>query len=365
MKVNGSDSCIKKQNKLKERGSLDLKRDDEGRILANRRRRFFDPGYFVWCGSPVKWCGDWWLFYSRWPVKYGFDAWVTHSEIAAVKLDDLGGNPVGPSQKLLPMKKGPAWARDVAHNPTVSVASGNLFMALMATQGPELSGSGDMKSPSMDDPVWWEYRNNQRIAIVSSKHPLGPWSLPESPSFDVDRNGWDNRLVSNPSFCARPEGGWLLVYKAVEGDESTWGREVRHGIAHAATMTGPWHRVPGVRPFSCAGSDFPAEDPFIWYDRKAQVYRAIVKDMKGVFTGVSPSLAHFISHNGYDWDLDDPKLLMGNCIRWEDGTIEMMERVERPQVAFDIDGSPVALQVAVLPRGKSALSYSLCLPCHR
>ncbi|MDP0496575.1 MAG: glycoside hydrolase family protein [Verrucomicrobiota bacterium JB024] len=356
--VNGEEQAA-----MKFVASLELARDNEGRVLACRRHRFYDPGYYVWCGSAVFWEGAWWLFYSRWAQKLGFEAWVTHSEIAVARADRLGEPFVPCGKKILPMKDGPAWGRDVAHNPTATVVDGTLYLALMATQGMSSQAGIPDRPLSMDDEIWWECRNNQRIAVVSADHPLGPWAMPDHPSFDVNREGWDSRLVSNPTLCARPDGGWLLLYKAVEGDDSVFGREVRHGVAVSEAAYGPWHRVKGALPFNYEGCDFPAEDPFVWYDHQARIYRAIVKDMVGVFTGVSPSLASFVSADGFNWKLTEPGLVMGNTIRWEDGTVEMMERVERPQVVLDAQGSPVALQVAVLPKGRGALSYSLTLLC--
>ncbi|MGC8050187.1 hypothetical protein, partial [Salmonella enterica] len=53
--------------------------------------------------------------------------------------------------------------------------------------------------------------------------------------------------------------------------------------------------------FTAAGVDFPAEDPFVWYDWKSGRYRAIVKDNAGFFTHAGKSIAQWESKDGFDW----------------------------------------------------------------
>ena len=42
-----------------------------------------DSAYFIWCGTMVQGKdGLFHLYYSRWKKELGFNAWVTHSEVA-------------------------------------------------------------------------------------------------------------------------------------------------------------------------------------------------------------------------------------------------------------------------------------------
>ncbi len=53
---------------------------------------FAEDGYYVWGASVIK--GDdglYHMFYSRWKEEYGFNAWVTHSEIAHATSEKPGG----------------------------------------------------------------------------------------------------------------------------------------------------------------------------------------------------------------------------------------------------------------------------------
>ncbi len=77
------------------------------------------PGYFVWCGAPIR--GDdgrYHLFYSRWPISEGFLAWATHSEIAHAIADA----PLGPYRHAdvsLPERGPQFWDGHCTHNPNV------------------------------------------------------------------------------------------------------------------------------------------------------------------------------------------------------------------------------------------------------
>ena len=54
---------------------------------------FKTEGYYNWCSSILKTNdGMFHLFYSRWPKKLGFNAWLTHSAVAHA----TSKNPLGP-----------------------------------------------------------------------------------------------------------------------------------------------------------------------------------------------------------------------------------------------------------------------------
>ncbi len=330
-------------------------------LCASRSNIFRDPGYHVWCGSVIAWGGCWWLFYSRWPESAGFDAWVTHSEIALAS----GPSPTGPFQPLdhvlLPFCGSHGWEKCSAHNPTIVTDGNRLFMAYMANDGP----AGHSHRPGeavRKDAAWWTHRNNQRIGVASAARPEGPWATTAEPVLDVDPEGWDSLLVNNPSIFQKPDGRWSMIYKAVTKGPAPFGGDVLHGLAEAPKPDGPYLRVPGFHPFAAAGVKFPAEDPFAWWDQGSGIYRAIVKDMKGSLTGVGRALAFYTSVDGREWVKADCPPIFGSEIRWEDGVREKFSRIERPQVTFDGEGTPVALQLACLRDGPESVSFSLSVP---
>ncbi|MCX7010733.1 MAG: GDSL-type esterase/lipase family protein [Kiritimatiellaeota bacterium] len=81
--------------------------------------KFSDPDYYIWCGTMVRGDdGKCHLFYSRWPHKNGFNAWVTHSEVAHA----VGDSPLGPFKHkdvALPERGKEFWDGHCTHNPTV------------------------------------------------------------------------------------------------------------------------------------------------------------------------------------------------------------------------------------------------------
>ena len=70
------------------------------------------------------------LFYSRWPRSKGFEAWVTHSEIAHA----IAEKPSGPYEHVdvaLPARGGDVWDGYCTHNPTVHTFNGNYYLYYM------------------------------------------------------------------------------------------------------------------------------------------------------------------------------------------------------------------------------------------
>lgn len=113
-------------------------------------------------------------FHSRWPEKAGFEAWVTHSEIAYAVAD----NPLGPFHHVATVwtcRDGAAsWDSDVVHNPAILRHGNRYYLYYMGTRGPDF----DLDQPA-DEATWWTYRNNQRIDVAMADHPAGPWTREE------------------------------------------------------------------------------------------------------------------------------------------------------------------------------------------
>lgn len=134
-----------------------------------------------------------------------------------------------------------------------------------------------------------------------------------------------------------------MVYKAVgKAKPGIWGGPVVHLVATADSPTGPFKKY--KQPvFEAKGYDFPAEDPFIWYQEGK--YRAIVKDMHGAFTDAGQSLVLFDSEDGFDWKLANAPLVSTLEINWASGEQQKVAHLERPQLYIE-DGKPVALLCA-------------------
>ncbi len=287
--------------------------------------KFIDPNYYIWCGSMVAdEKGKYHLFYSRWPRKLGFGAWATHSEVAHAVAD----TPLGPYHHVniaLPKRGKDFWDGLCTHNPTIHKFSDKYYLYYMGNTG-NLS--------------YWDNRNHQRIGVAVADDPNGPWKRFDKPLIDVTPGFYDALCCSNPSITQRPDGGYLMVYKAV-GDKGKlpFGGPVVHVAATSDSPLGPFVKRP-YPIFTKEGAKFPAEDPFIWYvsDR----YYAIVKDMRGYFTKAGQALVLFESHNGFDWTVAPHPLVSTPQIRWDNGQIQQLARLERPQLWFE-NGKPRVL----------------------
>lgn len=299
------------------------------------KAKFEDDKYYIWCGSLIKdEMGLYHLYYSRWEKKYGFGAWVTHSEIAHATAPTPFG-PFSHHDVALPRRGAASWDGMNTHNPTIHKFGSKYYLYYTGN-------TGDGKC--MKD-LNFSHRNNQRIGVAIATNPNGPWKRFDKPLIDVssDPEAVDALMVANPSVTERPDGSYLMVYKAVAKKKSMpFGGPVVHLTATSQSPLGPF--IKQMKPiFVKDGIEFPAEDPFVWSQNGR--YYAIVKDMKGYFTDKGRSLVLFESEDGFDWSLSENALVSDLCIDWEDGRKEKMSHLERPQLFFE-NGIPTVLLTA-------------------
>lgn len=313
---------------------------------------FRDPGYIVWCGSMIMGDdGKYHLFYSRWPEKLGHFAWVTSSEVAHAVSD----SPFGPfsfADVTLPPRGARFWDGLCTHNPTITRFGGKYYLYYMGNTGDGKQVKG----------LNWSHRNNQRIGVAVADSPAGPWIRMDQPLISPTEGFHDALCMANPSVTQRPDGGYLMVYKAVGKKKALpFGGPVVHLVAMADNPTGPFRKLPDPV-FISPGSSFAAEDPFIW--RGPDRYWAIVKDFKGAFSGTGKtSLALFESADGIQWHTAKHPLVSGLALRCADGSVLSLEKLERPQLLMN-GGEPAVLICAAAPAGHLSKSFSVQIPLH-
>ncbi|MDR0757320.1 MAG: hypothetical protein LBF85_05680, partial [Tannerella sp.] len=94
-----------------------------------------EDDYYVWGASPVRSDdGKYHVFYSRWLKKYGFSAWVTHSEVAHAVADDLFG-PYKFRDIALNARGADYWDGLCVHTPTVHRFNGKYYIYYMGNTG--------------------------------------------------------------------------------------------------------------------------------------------------------------------------------------------------------------------------------------
>jgi hypothetical protein len=297
--------------------------------------RFSLPDHFVWCGAPVKGPdGKYHLFYSRWPVKVGFaPGWAIHSEIAYAVAD----RPTGPYRHvnvaLPPRGNNPAtgtkyWDADVTHNANAFFHQGKYYLFYTGNHG-------DGKSYPM-------HRNHQRVGLAVAENPAGPWRRLDQPIVDItdDKKSFDSLCTTNPAACMMPDGGVLVIYKAVQHlDGKEMGGNVRFGAAIAKTPEGPYVKTLGkIFEAEKPGKHWMlAEDPFIWFSATyGKRYYAVARDVVGTFSGSEGGLCLFQSEDGLTWIPSKHPRVLGDTYLFADGT-KSMTRVERPALLFEGD----------------------------
>lgn len=308
-----------------------------------KRSAFAMVGWFVWCGSMVRTDdGICHLFFSRWRSDLGFQAWVTHSEVAhAVARDPLG--PYTFVDVTLAGRGGRFWDADAIHNPCVIRHGGRFHLYYMGNHG-----NGD----------WWTHRNNQRIGVAVADAPDGPWRRFDKPLIDVTPGEFDHLIATNPAVTVRPDGGILMIYKTVSAGEMPFGGKVHHAVAFADSPLGPFRRHPEPV-LGHPTAKFAAEDPFVWHD--GERYRAIIKDQEGFFTQAGRSLALFESADGIAWTLSAQPLVSDRTVTWEDGETFTAHYLERPWLHL-ADGAPHTLFCAMAPDDRLAWTCNLQMP---
>lgn len=322
--------------------------------------KFTDPAWHIWCGAPVK-CDDgkYHLFYSRWPAPKGFaPGWAIHSEIAYAVSD----SPFGPfrhvSVILPPRGTNPAtgrkyWDADMTHNPNIVRRGGQYLLYYIGNFG---------------DGKYATHRNNDRIGVAIANQPAGPWRRLDAPIIDVspDPAAFDSLCVANPGAAVRPDGGLLVVYKAVERvPGKLMGGKVRYGVALADRPEGPYVKQPG-RVFEATGEEAKkhwmlAEDPYIWFsETHGKRYYAVARDVVGKFTGAEGGLALFQSEDGLTWQPAARPAVLGAKFRWADGTLSA-KNIERPALLLD-GAEPIALYGATDGYPKTGVSCNVQIP---
>ena len=313
--------------------------------------KFINDTSFIWCGTLVKSHHDqkYHLFYSRWLRKFGMSAWVTHSEVAHA----VSNSPFGPftfKDIALPVRGKEYWDGMVTHNPTVHYYNGKYYLYYTGNYG-----DGKVTGSQLN----WTHRNHQRIGVAVADNPNGPWKRFDKPIIDIssDTTAHDAQMMANPSVTQMPDGRYLMVYKAVAKKKpQPFGGPVVHLTAIADRPEGPF--VKQNKPiFTVENVDFPAEDPYVWYDKNC--YYAVVKDMKGAFTNAGRSLVLFYSLDGLDWKLAKYPLVSTLNILWENGSTQKLEALERPQLFFE-NGNMIALLCAV--NEMQGHSYNVQIP---
>jgi hypothetical protein len=324
---------------------------------------FRQPGWCLWDASVVDGGdGKFYLFYSRWPTKLGFDAWCTHAEIAFATATSAAG-PYEFQGVALPARGGGFWDGHSVFNTDVVCISNKFYLYYTGNRG-TTNWAADRTIPMSSD-EWWTQRNNQRIGVAVADSPRGPWQRMHKPLLDVGP-GFGQTIINVPNLVVKPDGGFRLYYKTLGEGPGRFGSGVFHYGADADSPLGPFVRhpepmvnknklLPDVKkPFV-----FHIDDHFEWIQEGR--YYAIVKDHDAPFlTEHGRSLLLFESPDGRSWRPAKHSLVKDFSIRWDDGEKQQFSRLEMPKLLFE-NGRRTILALAALPKGDNE-SFLVLVP---
>jgi hypothetical protein len=300
---------------------------------------FRQDDYWVWCGSVVQ--GDdgrYHCFASRWSKRYPFfHGYLASSEVVRASSDTPEG-PYTVEEVILPARGSEWWDGRMTHNPFI-IKRGDeyLLFYIGATFTGDIPDASVMRAMLQEGPRngrVFDWYTTIRIGMARSRSVFGPWERPDQPTFDVNPDGWDANVVTNPAPCLAPDGSILLFYRA---------GAAKLGLAIAETPDGPIVRQ-GDGPVVDPGDGLRIEDPCIWHD--GERYQMVCKDLTGQIAGEFHAAIHLWSTDARNWQIADEPKAWSRELQWDDGTTTTQGSIERPFILLDEKGEPAWLFAA-------------------
>ena len=288
-----------------------------------------DEGWYTWCNSIIKGeDGKYHLFYVRWPKRYGFYAWLTHSEIARA----ISDRPAGPYSFVETVKSARGthpWNVINAHNAKIKRFGNKYYLYFIGQNdgGRNLSEQDlvDTARSGYSSKYWRILRNNQRTGVATADSLEGPWKV--YPATIVEPNGLISTVTVNPAVWQSANGEYHII---VKGDHPRGRVAQAHGISN--TPVGPFHlqQAPAFTGYS--------EDVSVWQDVDRNLTYGILHDGKGY--------GLIVSRDGYEWRRARHFRALSKTIVRTDGRTINPSRLERPSVFYE-DGAPRVLSGGV------------------
>lgn len=303
--------------------------------ISPKEGAFSMDDWIVWGGSVIKADDDkYYMYASRWPERLSMRAWITNSEIVVAVSDEPGG-PYTFQKVIFSARGSEYWDGMTTHNPTIHYHDGKYILFYVGATYDFEQPTDSIPSRAMYEDAW----NRKRIGIAVSDDPLGPFIRKDNPILFPRPGKWDAAITSNPAPCIHDDGSVLLVYKSapVPYPERNQNRTLQFGVARADHYSGPYERVGDNNRIEFTPIDTDVEDPYIWYD--GEKYNLLAKCMNDSITGEAQSGFLATSKDGITWRISDEPLAYSKTVELDDGSIETMKKLERPQVLIE-NGRP-------------------------
>ncbi len=383
-------SCSKNKNFTLKIKAKSIDAHVEGEILKGPSV-LNDPDRFVWGGSVIKGKDNkYHMLYNTWEcgdsIPVFSDSWVLHSKIAYAVSDEPDRN--FKFQKIV--LKGKrfdgdtiAWDAQVVTNPHVKYFDNKYYLYYVGSKDPGIQPKGSkgeklnkrnrvqqnqkigvIEFDSFDDLVSGKFKRPD-IPLLSPRTRVKPNNI-INPSPEGTTPKPDNIIVVNPSVVQRPSDGKFLLYFKGNFYNPHW-RGV-HGIAISDKPNGPFTTTENfVFDFKDTdGKIASAEDPYVWYHSKHKKFYSVVKDFSGLITEGMPGLALLESIDGIKWTKPTHPFFMKKEVILNSNDTIKVNRLERPQLLIDENGSPKVLYAAsslvnINPRQDGA-SFNVHIP---
>jgi hypothetical protein len=332
------------------------------------------PEEFIWGASVIKGDdGKYHMFYSQWdtgPEKTNFsNAWVLYSEINYA-VSDHPDRDFKPVATILRGRRfdgdSLAWDAQAVHNPHIKRFNSKYYLYYIGNRDPGPIEKGqpgwalDKRNRCQQNQYTGviEFEQFEQLLSGDFERPAKPLLMPRTrvrndfdnalfPSPEGTEPLPDNLIIVNPSVVQRSSDNKYLLY--FKGNLYDPGWKGIHGVAIGDSPTGPFVALDDfifdIR--NDDGSIASAEDPYVWYNEKQELFYALIKDFSGRITGIESGLAILSSSDGIHWRVPAKgKAFLKKQIRFTDGTVLKVNNLERPQLLLDDRGMPRVLYAA-------------------
>ncbi len=266
--------------------------------------------YCYWDGAVLKEDGKYYMFASRWDEKDGHWGWPRSKAILAVS-DNL----YGPYED-----KGLLY-------PDFNEGYGHNVFPFMLNDGEEFDGKKMKYGLVLGDTFVKELKGGVFVADKLG----GPWNFIGQMKVEAGEETSGRFALSNVGILPAVNGGYIAYNR--NGD-----------IATAEKISGPWYtRVQNlwsIMPGLAGKRD--VEDPVMWYSNG--LYHCLANrwdERRAYYMTSKDGISGWKMHKGTAYAPD------GNFVRYEDGTVNHWNKLERPNVYME-DGRVIAVTLSVI-----------------
>ncbi len=303
---------------------------------TNERYGFEMDGYWVWCGSSILGeDGRYHMFSARWSKERPFfKGYVVSSEIVHASSD----TPFGPykfEDVVLSDRGEEYWDGRMTHNPSI-VKYGDTYALFYIGSTYKGNRPTYEELTTCDHPAVSECYANIKIGIATAKSVYGPWERRDEPIFDINPDGWDCTVVTNPAPCVLSDGSVLMYYRSNTPDG------LKLGVARADSFFSPFRRI-SDRPLFEHVAGMTVEDPFVW--QNGDVIEMIAKDCSGSVCGEKWGGVHMLSKDGVHFEFSSEIKAYSRTVKFAGGEEKVAFHLERPNITMK-DGKPFFISFA-------------------